>query len=111
MKPRKRLPISRACLFAAAALLSVAPRARAANVFFDADGTGSAIGAATVGATGTWSGEYWYEAGTATSISGDGAVKTYTFTAADTAYFQGNRGTLTADSDQTITLKIGRAHV
>jgi S1-C subfamily serine protease len=56
MKTRKRLPISRACLFAAAALLSVAPRARAANVFFDADGATTAqLGAATVGATGTWS--------------------------------------------------------
>ena len=104
MKPRKRLPISRACLFAAAALLSVAPRARAANVFFDADGTATAqLGAATVGAPGSWSDAFWYDAGSATTVTGDGDVKTYAFTAADTAYFRGNKGTLSA-ADQTITL-------
>ena len=105
MKPRKRLPISRACLFAAAALLSVAPRARAANVFFDADGaTTTQLGAATVGAAGTWSDAFWYDAATATTATGNEAVANYTFTAADTAYFQGNKGTLTAAADQTITL-------
>jgi len=105
MKPRKRLPISRACLFAAAALLSVAPKARAANVFFDADNaTPAQLGAATVGATGTWSDAFWYDAGTATTATGDGAIATYIFTAADTAYFQGNKGTLTATAEQTITL-------
>lgn len=61
-------------------------------MFFDADGSDStAIGAATVGATGTWSDAFWYNAGTATSIAGDGAVLTYAFTAADTAYFKGIR--------------------
>jgi fibronectin-binding autotransporter adhesin len=106
MKLRKRLPISRACLFAAAALLSVAPKARAANVFFDADNaTPAQLGAATVGATGTWSDAFWYNAGpTATAATGDGEIATYIFTAADTAYFQGNKGTLTAAADQIITL-------
>ncbi|NCA02827.1 MAG: hypothetical protein EBS87_11830, partial [Sphingomonadaceae bacterium] len=74
-------------------------------MFFDADNaTPAQLGAATVGATGTWSDAFWYNAGTATTANGDGEIATYIFTAADTAYFQGNKGTLTAAAEQIITL-------
>lgn len=95
---RSRSPklISRACLFAAAALLTVGapPSARAANIFFDQNGT-----AAGTGATGaaSFNGAFWVNAVAATTIPGTAAAAAYTFTSADVAYFIG--GTV-----QTITL-------
>jgi hypothetical protein len=49
------------------------------------------LGAATVGATGTWSDAFWYNAGTATAAFGDGEVATYLSPPRMHAYFQGIR--------------------
>jgi fibronectin-binding autotransporter adhesin len=95
---RSRSPklISRACLFAAAALLSVGapPSARAANIFFDQNGATAGTGAT---AAASFNGAFWVNAGTGTTIPGTAAAATYNFTNADVAYFIG--GTV-----QTITL-------
>ena len=95
---RSRSPklISRACLFAAAALLSVGapPSARAANIFFDQNGATAGTGA--TGAA-SFNGAFWVNAGAGTTIPGTAAAAAYTFTNADVAYFIG--GTV-----QTITL-------
>ena len=97
---RSRSPklISRACLFAAAALLSVGapPSARAANIFFDQNGATAGTGA-TGAATWNTSTLQWVNAGALTTIGGTAAATAYTFTNADVAYFIG--GTV-----QTITL-------
>ena len=95
---RSRSPklISRACLFAAAALLSVGapPSARAANIFFDQNGATAGTGA--TGAA-SFNGAFWVNAGAGTTIPGTAAAAAYTFTNADVAYFTGG-------SVQTITL-------
>jgi len=95
---RSRSPklISRACLFAAAALLTVGapPSARAANIFFDQNGATAGTGA--TGAA-SFNGAFWVNAGTNTTIPGTAAATAYNFTNADVAYFTG--GTV-----QTITL-------
>jgi len=89
---RSRHPklISRACLFAAAALLTVGapPTARAANIFFDQNGATAGTGATGAAAWDTTS-AFWINAGTGTTIGGTTAGTAYTFTSADTAYFTG----------------------
>mgnify|MGYP002869010442 FL=1 len=95
---RSRSPklISRACLFAAAALLTVGapPSARAANIFFDQNGATAGTGA--TGAA-SFNGAFWVNAVAGTTIPGTVAAAAYTFTNADIAYFIGG-------SVQTITL-------
>ena len=109
---RSRSPklISRACLFAAAALLSVGapPSARAANIFFDQNGATAGTGATGAAAWDTTN-TFWVNASSpaiivaslsGTTISGLGTAAAYTFTNADVAYFIGGTA-------QTITLGTG----
>ena len=87
----------------AAVLLSVSapPKARAANIFWDVNGT--AVG---TGGTGTWDGAAanWFNAGSANSITGTGATAAYTFTNADTAYITMSNGQLTLGAGFGVTL-------
>ena len=109
---RSRSPklISRACLFAAAALLSVGapPSARAANIFFDQNGATAGTGATGAAAWNTTN-AFWVNASSpsiivaslsGTTISGVGTAAAYTFTSADVAYFIGGTA-------QTLTLGTG----
>ena len=99
-RPRVFLP--RASLMVAAALIGIgiasAPKAKAANVFWDTNSTSANLG----GAAGSWSGSNWYNAGTATSASGTDATSTATFGAGDFAYFAGTAGTVTLDTTITV---------
>jgi fibronectin-binding autotransporter adhesin len=98
-RPRSSKLISRACLFAAAALLTVGapPSARAANLFFDQNGATAGTGATGAAAWDTTS-SYWVNASapspivasvSGTTINGVGTAAAYTFTSADVAYFMG----------------------
>ena len=81
----------------AAASLSVAlaPRARAANFFWDTNGVGSGFGG-----NGAWNSTAtnWFNAGSATVAFGYSPTSSATFSAADTAYFTGTAGTATLGS-------------
>ena len=80
---KSRPPISRASLLAAAALLSVAPpAARAANFFWDANGTTSGVGGSGVwdNVSPVWS----------SGLAGTDAVAVSAFTSGDVAYFAGS---------------------
>ena len=85
----------------AAALLSVAapPKARAANVFWDVNGT-----TAGVGGTGNWdtTTANWFNAGSGNTITGMGTTAAYTFTSADTAFI--NSGPLTLGAGFGVTV-------
>jgi autotransporter-associated beta strand protein len=103
---RSRNPklISRACLFAAAALLTVGapPTARAANIFLDQNGATAGTGA-TGAVTWNLTTTQWVNAGAATTIPGTAAAVAYTFTNADTMYVTG--GTVqTMTLSQAVTL-------
>ena len=93
MKIQKPRPlINRASLLAAAAMLAVAPpAARAANLFWDVNGS-----TAGLGGTGTWdtTSANWFNAGSNTTASGTGATAAIgAFTTNDVAYFAGTAGT------------------
>ena len=86
----------------AAALLTVGapPAARAANIFWDADATPGASGGAGIWtATGNTN---WFDAGSATTITGDGTTTDYAFTANDYAYFTGTGAEVSLGSDVTL---------
>ena len=93
MKIQKPRPlINRASLLAAAAMLAVAPpAARAANLFWDVNGSTGGLGG-----TGTWdtTSANWFNAGSNTTASGTGATAAIgAFTTNDVAYFAGTAGT------------------
>ena len=86
----------------AAALLTVgAPRAaRAANLFWDANGN-----VAGTGGAGTWASTgqpNWVNAGSATSVSGTDATTDFAFSANDVAYFTGTGATVTLGENITL---------
>ena len=87
----------------AAALLglgvSTAPRAKAANIFWDVN---SNIGGA--GGTGNWdtTSAFWFNAGSGTTTTGANPTSAATFTTADTAYFTGLAGTATLQQGVTV---------
>jgi autotransporter-associated beta strand protein len=93
MKSSKTRPIfSRASLMVAAALLAVgAPKpAKAANLFWDANGSNAGLGG-----TGTWNTTTanWFNAGNATTASGTDPVSAIgSFTFNDVAYFLSSTG-------------------
>ncbi|MFM7398774.1 MAG: hypothetical protein ACKO4N_07390, partial [Verrucomicrobiota bacterium] len=83
---RLRPLVSRATLMVAASVLSVglAPRARAANFFWDTNSS-----AAGLGGTGNWdtATANWFNAGSATTASGTDTTAAAAFTTSDVAYF------------------------
>ena len=85
----------------AAALLSVSapPKARAANIFWDVNGT-----VAGTGGAGAWNATTpnWFDAGSGNVITGTGTTAAYTFTNADTAII--NSGQLTLDAGFGVTV-------
>jgi autotransporter-associated beta strand protein len=86
----------------AAALLAVgAPKpAKAANLFWDANGN-----IAGTGGAGTWASTgqpNWVNAGSATSVSGTDATTDFAFSANDIAYFTGTGATVTLADPVTI---------
>jgi len=85
----------------AAASLSVglAPRARAANFFWDTNSS-----AAGLGGTGNWdtATANWFNAGSATTASGTDTTAAAAFTTSDVAYFTGTAGTVTLGSAITV---------
>ena len=87
----------------AAALLSISapPKARAANVFWDFNGT--SVG---TGGSGAWdtTNAYWFNAGSDKSITGTGTTAAYTFTNADTAYITMANGQLSLGTGFGVTL-------
>ena len=91
--PKFVSPLRCATLMAAAMMIAgPAPEARAANIFWDANGA-----VANLGGAGSWdtTTANWYNAGGATTASGTNAPTTYTFTGADKAYFAGTGATVT----------------
>ena len=101
VQPRRARPrgaLSRASLMVAAAIFSVgvatAPKAKAANLYWDANGTN--VG---TGGTGAWNttSAFW-----STSTAGTDASAIASFTSADTAFFAGTAGTVTLGQAITI---------
>ena len=87
----------------AAALLSVGapPIARAANIFWDVDGSTTTA----TGGSGLWTttgNANWFNAGSATTVAGNDATTDYTFTANDIAYFTGTGAEVALGNDITL---------
>ncbi|MFM9000146.1 MAG: beta strand repeat-containing protein, partial [Opitutia bacterium] len=81
--------------------VGLAPRARAANFFWDTNSSTAGIG----GATGNWdtTTANWFNAGTSTSVpDGTGSTAAAAFTANDIAYFAGTAGTVTLTAPITV---------
>lgn len=104
MKSSKPRPLfSRASLMVAAALLSVGapPIARAANIFWDTDGSATAA----TGGSGIWTdtgSANWFNAGSSTTTTGSNATTDYSFTANDIAYFTGTGADVSLGNDITL---------
>ena len=87
----------------AAALLGVgvstAPKAKAANLFWDVNSSG-----AGVGGTGNWNttSAFWTDSGSNLYVTGFDAAAAKTFTSSDTASFYGTAGTATLTGNITI---------
>jgi autotransporter-associated beta strand protein len=98
--PKFVSPLRCATLMAAAMMIAgPAPEARAANIFWDANGASPGLGG-----TGNWdtTTANWYNAGVATTTSGTNAPTVYAFTAADKAYFAGTGGTVTLATNPSL---------
>ena len=93
-------------MLVAAASLSVglAPRARAANFFWDTNSSTSGLGSAGgLGADWDTTTANWFNAGTSTSVpDGTGSTSTAAFTSNDIAYFAGTSGTVTLTAPITV---------
>ena len=87
----------------AAALLGVgvstAPKAKAANLFWDVNSSGQGLGG-----TGNWdtTSAYWKDSGSNLYVTGYDAAAAKTFTSSDTASFYGTAGTATLTGNITI---------
>ena len=87
----------------AAALLGVgvstAPKAKAANLFWDVNSSG-----AGVGGTGNWNttSAFWADSGSNLYVTGYDTAAAKTFTSSDTASFYGTAGTATLTGNITI---------
>lgn len=101
MVSRKYVSPLRCATLMAAAMMIVgpAPKAVAANIFWDANGVGPNLGGA-----GTWdtTTANWYNAGVATTASGTNATTVYAFTNADKAYFAGTGATVTLATNPSL---------
>ena len=87
----------------AAALLGVgvstAPKAKAANLFWDVNSSGAGLGG-----TGNWdtTSAYWTDSGSNLYVTGYDTASAKTFTSADTAFFYGMGGTATLTGNVSV---------